>query len=139
MIECPADLVFFTEPGRNFAIVIIDAPRATDNSGMQPIVTPPQISGEFLIGEWPVTFTARDSSGNTAQCVVHLIVRGMDRLRGMLRLELFVLPILKLTFHPFHPFPCSRESSDARVPSRGHGSGAAWQQHGHGQLPCLLQ
>ena len=69
-----------TDTGQPYATVTWTVPTASDNSGSNPTVTvapsnynPPM---QLNVGTFPVTYTARDSAGNTATLSFTITVKG---------------------------------------------------------------
>jgi hypothetical protein len=61
--------------GTDQAVVTFAAPPATDNSGSVLVTTEGTGSGVmYKIGEYPLVYTATDNSGNTASCVIVVVV-----------------------------------------------------------------
>ena len=70
------DRNFTTAPGLPFAVIEDFSLAAQDNSGKQPTVSPPVVSGEFQYGSRHLVFTARDTAGNVANCSIRITVLG---------------------------------------------------------------
>src|SRR6185436_18708763 len=73
-IMCPPDIIRFTDPGTNVAMVYYTV-NATDNlPGVTISCTPPSGS-VFPVGASLVTCVARDAAGNTATCVFNVTIK----------------------------------------------------------------
>ncbi len=74
--NCPSDKTETTSTG--VAQVTWTEPSATDNSGIEPIVSRSHAPGSsFFVGTTTVvTYTFSDLSGNTARCTFNVIVSG---------------------------------------------------------------
>lgn len=66
-LACPADLVRFTDPGTNNAVVVY-AVNVTDNQPGAVVACVPPSGSIFPLGTSPVTCTATDAAGNRATC-----------------------------------------------------------------------
>ena len=73
---CPEDIAVDTNPGQGNGTVTWSPPSATDNSGETVFLTSDLEPGDYPIGEYNVTYTGEDASGNTAQCSFTVIVTG---------------------------------------------------------------
>ncbi|XP_072047222.1 sushi, von Willebrand factor type A, EGF and pentraxin domain-containing protein 1-like [Amphiura filiformis] len=76
--SCPVEItVTVITPCSNQAVVTVDQPAATDNSGVVT-VTPSTSEPEVLnVGRYERNFRAEDNAGNSAECRVVIIVQGI--------------------------------------------------------------
>ncbi|KAG8455052.1 hypothetical protein GDO86_001318 [Hymenochirus boettgeri] len=80
-IVCPEDILGKNAEHQNSALINWKVPNATDNSGKEvliqvsPAFQPPYV---FPIGEFSVTYTATDISGNQASCTFNIKVIDVD-------------------------------------------------------------
>jgi hypothetical protein len=72
-IMCPADIIRFTDPGTNVAMVYYTV-NATDNLPGVTITCTPISGSVFPIGSSVVTCVARDAAGNTANCAFNVTI-----------------------------------------------------------------
>lgn len=67
--NCPTNITQTAVAGTNCTYVNWKEPTATDNSGIEPKITFTHRNGYcFLVGATTVTYTAKDTSGNTSKC-----------------------------------------------------------------------
>ncbi|XP_072051833.1 hyalin-like [Amphiura filiformis] len=73
---CPDNIIREVPPGTTGTIVTWSEPIATDNSGVDPVVTRTHVSGtRFTIGTDRVTYTFTDGSSNRNTCSFMVTVR----------------------------------------------------------------
>ena len=75
-ISCTEDLSVQTDEGKPSAMVLWEAPLASDNSGNVSVTCDPPTGTNFAIGQSTVTCKAIDGSGNTAPCSFQVNVTG---------------------------------------------------------------
>ena len=74
---CPSNQTDFAEPRQDTAVVAWSNPIATDNSDKEPFITcNPKSGTRFLIGQRNVHCTAEDKSGNKAECIFYVDIKG---------------------------------------------------------------
>ena len=77
-IACPTNHTQETDLGQPTAVVVWEAPNATDNSNETVNVSCFPTSGsKFGIGQREVECKAEDKSGNIATCQFHVNITGM--------------------------------------------------------------
>ncbi|XP_070537244.1 hyalin-like [Ptychodera flava] len=74
ILTCPDDIEHNTLAGKNFAIVNLPSPNATDNSGNVTVTCSHESGTEFAIGSSKVSFNASDPYGNWYFCHFRVIV-----------------------------------------------------------------
>lgn len=74
MITCPANVNVGNAPGDCGAIVTYAAATAIDNCGVQSITYSQNSNTFFPVGTTPITATALDINGNSANCVFNVTV-----------------------------------------------------------------
>ncbi len=80
VIVCPDNIVINIYTGNTSTIVSWKSVESSDNSGQDVIVVGSHSSGEqFLIGSTVVTYSAKDTSDNSAMCTFNVTVKGMYR------------------------------------------------------------
>ena len=77
-ITCPTNLIVNTDAGRNTRSNVTFAATASDNVAVTNLSCVPPSGSGFALGTNSVTCTARDGSGNTAQCVFTVTVRDSE-------------------------------------------------------------
>ena len=73
--SCPSTLSNYTRPDESTGLVMWKVPEATDNSGIDPVITCNSQKNLFTIGRTEIVCEAVDESSNRAKCyfVVNII------------------------------------------------------------------
>ena len=78
VITCPGSITTFTDSGQSTATVNPGTPAATDNCGLRSVVgvrnDGKALNAPYPIGVTTITWTATDTSGNTASCTQSIAV-----------------------------------------------------------------
>ena len=77
-ITCPTNLLLCTDAGRNTKSNVTFTATASDNVTVTNLACVPPSGSTFALGTNTVTCTARDSSGNSAQCAFTVTVRDLE-------------------------------------------------------------
>ena len=77
-ITCPTNLIFSTDAGRPTRSNVTFTATANDNVTVTNLACVPPSGSTFVLGTNSVTCTARDSSGNSAQCGFTVTIRDTE-------------------------------------------------------------
>ena len=77
----PSDIEQSTDVGSSTAVVTWSEPTASDNSGSVNLTSSHSSGSTFSIGDTIVTYTAVDTSSNSANATFTITVIGMKKLR----------------------------------------------------------